>query len=843
MNFYLSARQYGNQILLRAVEDGRRVKHKVPYSPYLFTDNIKQIPSKYSTIGGNSVVRMDFDSIRDAKEFIGKYEDVSNFNYYGMTNFVYPFLNDEYAGELQFDQDLINIISTDIETMSDDGFPDIKTANKEITAITLSNFKEYVVLTVKDYKPHMKNVRHVKCQDEKELLLRFITEWRNFDPDIITGWNVEGFDIPYLVNRIMRVLGEDFAKQLSPWFIKPMAGEFKRKDTTVQSYDIYGVAIMDYLHLYKKWSFTTQESYKLDHIANVELGVGKVDYSEYGSLHGLYEKNFQLYVEYNIRDTEIINQLEEKLGFISMAVALAYDTKFNYGDVFTSTRMWDVIIHNYLMERDMVIPQYKYDGKPFEFVGGYVKDPINGSHDWVCSFDLNSLYPHLIMQYNISPETYVGKIGIGNDIGDQIDGVFHTGGNMNEELLEYLKEKNLTITPNGCLWTREYQGFLPAILEKMYLDRKSNKDKMLAAQQMYENTHDITYKKDAIRYDKIQMAKKIALNVAYGALGNQYFRWFNPAYAESITKGGQLSIRWIEKFVNEFLNNKFKTVNYDYVIASDTDSIYLRMDNAVKAAYGDNIPSDDEVVKYLDKVCSKLMEPFIDQTYKQLAVNVNAFQQKMKMKREAIASRGIWTGKKHYILNVYNNEGVQYEKPKLKIMGIEAVRSSTPASCRDKIKEGLSIIMNKTEDELIEFVSDFEKEFHSYPFDMVAFPRGLNGIETYFDRNTMFKPATPIHVRGALVYNSILNKRKLTNKLQPLRDGDRLKFCYMRVPNPAMQNVISVENQMPEELSDLNAYIDYDKQFEKAFKVPLKNITDAIGWKLERINTLEAFFV
>lgn len=841
MNFYLSARQYGNQILLRAVEDGRRVKYKVPYSPYMFTDNVKDTPSDYKTIAGKSVVRLDFDSIKEAKEFIKTYDGVENFNVYGMTNFVYPFLNDEYAGELPFDQEMINIISTDIETMSDDGFPDIKTANKEITAITLSNFKEYVVLTVKDYKPHMKNVRHVKCQDERELLLRFIAEWRNFDPDIITGFNVEGFDIPYLVNRILRVLGEDHAKQLSPWNIKPMEGEFKRKDTVVQSYDIYGVAIMDYLHLYKKWSFTTQESYKLDHIANVELGVGKVDYSEYGSLHGLYEKNFQLYVEYNIRDTEIINQLEEKLGFISMAIALAYDTKFNYGDVFTSTRMWDIIIHNYLIERHIVIPQYKYDGEPFEFVGGYVKDPINGSHDWVCSFDLNSLYPHLIMQYNISPETYKGRVGIGNDIGDQIDGIF-SGGSQNEELLEYLKEKNLTITPNGCLWTREYQGFLPAILEKMYLDRKTNKDKMLAAQQMYENTHDTAYKKDAIRYDKIQMAKKIALNVAYGALGNQYFRWFNPAYAESITKGGQLSIRWIEKHVNAFLNSKFKTGNYDYVIASDTDSIYLRMDKAVKAAYGDNIPSDSEVVKYLDKVCSKLMEPFIDETYKQLAVNVNAFQQKMKMKREAIASRGIWTGKKHYILNVYNNEGVQYEKPKLKIMGIEAVRSSTPAACRDKIKEGLSIIMNKTEDELIEFVADFEKEFHTYPFNMVAFPRGLKGIEKYHDRNTMFKPATPIHVRGALVYNHIINKRKLTNKLQPLRDGDRLKFCYMRVPNPAMQNVISVENEMPEELSDLNAYIDYDTQFEKSFKVPLQNITDAIGWKLERINTLEAFF-
>ena len=833
MKFYTSVQQYGNRMLVRSFEEGQRRQYEVKYKPYLFVKDSSG-KGEYKTVFGDQASKIKFDSIRDARDFMKKYEDVEGFDFFGMTTFTYPFINDRFPGEVKYDREYINVVSTDIETMSDGGFPNVKTADKEITAITLSDGKEFVFISVKEYVPHIPNVRVFRCQNEKELLARFVEEWRKMDPDIVSGWNCEAFDIPYLINRIKRVCGEEMAKRLSPWNIIRENTQ-RQHGNEVQTYDIFGIAIMDYMLVYKKWTFTTQESYRLDHIANVELGMGKLDYSGYGSLHGLYEQNFQLYAEYNIRDTEIINQLDEKLKLMDLVLALAYDAKLNYSDAYTSVRMWDVIIHNYLMDHNIVIPQYKYDGEPFEFVGGYVKPPYNGKHDWVCSFDLNSLYPHLIMQYNISPEAYRGQHpDIGKSVDAALDGVYDS---IRDDLLKH----NFTMTPNGCLWSRDKQGFLPTLMEKMYLDRKMYKKKMLDAQQKYQDTGDETFSSEALRLDMTQLAKKIQLNCAYGALGNQWFRWFNPKYAESVTLGGQLSIRWIEREVNVFLNKKLKTRDVDYVIASDTDSIYLRLGKVVDAAYGKEWPETDKVVNYLDKVCSKLIEPFIEESYQKLADYVNAFEQKMFMKREAIASKGIWTGKKHYILNVHNNEGVSYAKPKLKIMGIEAVRSSTPASCREKIKEAIDIIMNGTEDQLIDFVSDFREDFHDLPFEKVAFPRSLNGMNKYKDPVSGWKKGTPIAVRGAFVHNQMIKEKKLSDSLESLRDGDKIKFSYLKTPNPARENVISCLDELPKQF-DLEDYVDYGLQFEKAFEQPLKGITDVIGWQLERVNTLDSFF-
>jgi DNA polymerase elongation subunit (family B) len=834
MNFYTDVKQYGDRMMVRAIENGKRVKYEMPYEPYLFVKS-RTGKGEYRSVYGDVAEKMKFATIKEAKEFSQKYSGVSGFEFYGMNQFVYPFINDTWAGEIAYDRDMINVVSLDIETMSDDGFPDIKTANKALTVITISDGKKFVVIGVGDYKVHRPDVTYYKCATEKELVARFLEEYRKMDPDILTGWNIEFFDIPYLVNRIKVVMGDGWVKMLSPWNIV-REGTQRQNGTETQTFDIAGVAIMDYLAIYKKWTFVQRESYKLDFIAQTELGLGKLDYSEYGSLHGLYVGNFQKYVEYNILDTDIINQLDEKLKLIDLVLALTYDGKLNYTDSLTSVRMWDVIIHNYLMKSNIVVPQHTKTDGDHSFVGGYVKDPILGRHDWVCSFDLNSLYPHLIMQYNISPEKYMGKIGFA---GCSVDGVL-TGSFKDEDVREYMTKHNAALTPNGCVWNRDSQGFLPQLMEMMYLDRSKYKKMMLEAKQKYEDTNDVEYKKLAVRYDMIQMAKKIQLNSAYGALGNQWFRWFNSDYAESITMGGQLSIRWIEAKMNEFLNKKLKTENYDYIIASDTDSIYVRLNKIVTGVLGENADIQ-EAVTYLDKLCSKVIEPYIDESYAELATYVNAFDQKMRMKREAIANKGIWTGKKHYMLNVYNNEGVQYNEPQLKMMGIEAVKSSTPAACRDNIKASIKIIMNKSEPELIDFVQGFRRDFIKMRFDQVASPRGVNGIHKYKDSSAGWVKGTPIHVRGALVYNQMIDRHSLQKKLEKVRDGDKIKFCYLLTPNPTRENVISIPDTLPEEFF-LGKYIDYELQFEKVFAGPLRSITDVIGWNLEEKSTLEGFF-
>jgi DNA polymerase elongation subunit (family B) len=827
-----------NEILLRGYEDGQRVQHTIPCKPYLFVHS-KGASSLYRNLKGKQVDRIDFDSPSAARDFIKRYSGVEGFDIYGFTNFVYPFINDYYSGVIDYDPKLVSIVNIDIEVAADQGFPDIQTADKEITAITMKKNDMYIVLGCGEFVTDNEKVKYIRCKDESELLIKFLDVWRSkwFSPDIVTGWNVEFFDIPYIVNRIKRVLGNYMAKKLSPWeLLEERTVTIAGRDNQV--YVPVGIAILDYMQMYRKFTFTMQESYRLDHIASIELGERKLDYSEYENLFDLYKKNYQLFIEYNIKDVDLVDRLDEKLKLIEQVFAIAYDGKVNFNDTFTSVRMWDVIIHNYLLSQRIVVPALKVTEKERQIIGAYVKDPQVGMHKWVVSFDLNSLYPHLMMQYNISPETYVGHISaINGDDGVQkiLDGYLNEPSIRNQ-----LVSSNVTCAASGCMFDKDYQGFLPKLMQNMYDDRVVYKKKMIEAKKEHEiNPSEVTEKAIAQNHN-MQLAKKIQLNSAYGALSNAYFRWFDNKLAESITLSGQLSIKWMEREINKYLNKLFKTKGVDYVIACDTDSMYITLDNLVTQCGLETKPTPD-IVNFLDRVCEEKLEPFIDECYEQLSEYVNAYQQKMKMKREAIANKGIWTAKKRYILNVWNNEGVQYAEPKLKMMGIEAVRSSTPAACRTNIKKAINIIMNQTEDDLIEFVQKFRKEFSALPFEEVAFPRGCKGLSEYKDLNTIYRKATPIHVRGALLYNHMLKQKKLDQRFPLINEGDKIKFCYMKLPNPIRENVFACPNTLPRQLG-MDQYIDFDMQYEKAFLDPLDTIMQAINWRLEKVATLEDFF-
>ena len=337
------------------------------------------------------------------------------------------------------------------------------------------------------------------------------------------------------------------------------------------------------------------------------------------------------------------------------------------------------------------------------------------------------------------------------------------------------------------------------------------------------------------------MARKIQLNSAYGAIGNQYFRYYNLLNAEAITYGGQFSIRWIENKMNQYLNRVLKTEEIDYVIASDTDSIYLNMGPLVETVYKGREKTDESVVRFLDKICEVELEPYIESCYQELADYVNAYDQKMFMKRENIASSGIWTAKKRYILNVWDSEGVRYKEPKLKIMGLEAVKSSTPMPCRTAIKEALKIMVTGSEDELISFIDTFRNEFDSLPPEDIAFPRSVNGLRKFKASGTVYSKGCPLHVRGTLLYNFYIAKNKLEFKYPLVQEGEKIKYLYLRVPNKMNENVISFLNTFPREL-DLEKSIDHDAQFKKSFLDPLRMITNVIGWETERVSNLEFLF-
>ena len=815
-SFYTHVHMRGNKIYLRGYEKGLRVTDIVDYSPYIFVPSDK---GNHKTLDGNPVRRVDFDSISEAREFLKSYEDVDNMKIYGLTSWPYLYIFDNYKGDIDYDPKMVKIGTLDIECAADDGFPDIQKADKPLTAITVRCRGRNYVFGCGEFETDDPNTYYMQCETEIQLVHQFLQCWKVLDLDIVTGWNIEFFDIPYLVNRI-NALGMN-PKKLSPWgMLDEREVEFRGKKN--QSFSPVGISVLDYYQLYRKFSFGNQESYKLDYISQVELGEKKLDYSEYGSLLELYKNNHQKFIEYNILDCLLVEKLDDKLKFLEQVMALAYDAKVNFNDTMTTVRAWDVIIHNYLLEQGIVIPQFKKQSDHQTLVGGYVKEPKIGLSKWVVSFDLNSLYPHLIMQYNISPETFVTRLPDFDKIDILLNGDWSTNCPH-------------AITANGCIYRKDKQGFLPALMEKMYNDRVVYKKKMIEAKQSYEKTKSREDEKLIARYHNMQMAKKIQLNSAYGALGNQYFRWFNFNHAEAITTSGQLSIRWIEKKINIFFNKVCRTNGVDYVIASDTDSIYVTFEKLIPE--GSN---ELEAVKLIDQFCEKKIQPYLDSCYDELAGMMNAYQQKMQMKRETIANKGIWRGKKMYILNAWNVEGVQYDKPKLKLSGIEAVRSSTPHVCREKIKEAFSIVMNGNQAQLKEFVDKFRIEFSTLPFEDVAFPRGLKGMREYQSASNIYKTGTPIQVKGALLFNHLLKSKGLKNII-PLSDGDKIKFAYLKLPNPIQDTVIACPDVMPREFN-LDKYIDRDTQFEKSFLSPLLSITDVIDWNLSDRATLEDFF-
>jgi DNA polymerase elongation subunit (family B) len=836
MSFYTNVFQRGNKVYYRGYDnDNRRVAEAVEYKPYLFIPHRRDTNTRYRTLNGRPVERIDFDSIRDAKDFIEKYKEVDNFEIYGLTNFQYLYIYDRFHGEIEFDPTQINVVSIDIETDSSDGFPDIEKADKEIVAISLSRKNEKVVFGMKDFVTKDENIHYIKCKDEWHLLQNFLKVWQSgrYMPDILTGWNIEFFDMPYLVNRIKGILGDHEAKKLSPWgILDERTIEIRGREN--KTYVPAGITILDYLHLYRKFSFKNQESYKLDHIAEEELGERKVDYHAegYTSLDDLYQRNYQRFIEYNIHDVVLVDRLEERLGFIQMVITFAYDAKVNFADTLTTVRPWDVIIHNYLLDRAIVIPQMKRGSGYDNLVGGYVKEPKLGMSKWVVSFDLNSLYPHLIMQYNISPEMIVRREEMWPRLESIIDGyAVMVDGYAN--------------AANGVLFSKQKQGFLPGLMEKMYNDRVAYKQNMLESKKVLAGLtkdDDPELKRNLgnliAKYHNLQLAKKIQLNSAYGALGNEYFRWFNFDMAEAITMSGQLAIRWIERKFNEYLNKLLKTDKVDYIIASDTDSIYVNLEPLAKILGVDDMQTK---ITAIDTFCEKKLQPMINRAYEELAEYTQSYQQKMIMKRETIADKGIWKAKKMYILNAWDVEGVRYKEPQLKLQGIEAVRSSTPKACRSSIKQALKIIMNEDEATVQAYIADFKSKFMQLPFEEVAFPRGVKGLEKYSDRHTIYSKGTPIHVKGALLFNHMIKKKGLDKKYQEIGDGDKIKFALLKAPNPLHDTVISVLDELPIEFG-LQQYIDYDAQFQKSFLEPIKSIMDTIGWDTEKRATLMSFF-
>ena len=828
MNFYKNVIVHRGKLLIRGVLNGKEYQEKLDFSPTLYV--LSQENTGYKTLQGQSLKPMRFNSIADARKF-KKEVETQNSPIYGLDRFHYQYIGQEYPDRIDWSRDYIKIFTLDIETTCEDGFPDVENPTEELLCITIKNQSNKQIITwgVGDFYHDRDDVTYVKCKTENELLMQFMMFWTKNYPDVITGWNTKFFDLPYLMNRIRLLHGDKVINKLSPWkLIEREEIEVRGKPQTI--YDLYGIVMLDYLDLYRQYIPQKPESYKLDHIGEIELGENKNE-NPYETFKEFYEKDFQKFVDYNIQDVEIVDKLEDKLRLIDLALTIAYESKVNYNDIFSQVRLWDTLIANHLMSKKICVPPREDQVKETKYVGAYVKEPRPGLYKWVVSFDINSLYPHIIIQYNISPEKIIGVKSSGVSVDRMLEG---------STPLEYLETDGACITPNGALFKTDGQGFLPEMMETMYKERVIFKNKMLDAKKRKEKTKDESIEKEISRYHNIQWARKIALNSAYGAIGNQYFRYYDVRQASGITTAGQFIIRFIENKMNEYLNGVMQTQGKtDYVVASDTDSIYVVLDKLVeKTCQG---KTDDQIVNFLSKVCDNKLEPYIEKCFDDLSRYTNAYKNAMVMKREVISNKAIWVAKKRYMMNVLDEEGVRLSKPKLKIMGIEAVKSSTPQVCRGKIKEAINIVMTKDEKSLQDFIKEFKQEYFKLSAEQVSFPRSCNNLKKYRSSKDIFIKGSPIQVKGALIYNYNIKKMGLQNKYPYIQEGDKIKFVKLLEQNPFRFDVISYVTKLPPEFKLQNC-IDYEVQFQKTFLDPMRFILEAIGWQSEKQATLEDFF-
>lgn len=882
--FYTHFFPHKNHILVRGYDvAGKRFAKRVPYKPYMFVEDPN---GQYNTLGSKTRARkVTFNNLFEGRKFVSQSKDVSGFKLWGLERFEYVYINDKYP-TVDYNRKLLSISNIDIEVHSnkyhttpnrklkirkseqseatlydlekfknthqvfdeeqqqwvdissscyvkEGGFPHANQAEFPITAITVKNKGKYYVFGCRPFKnPDPKNIYYFKCKSEKDLLYRFIKIWIELDSDVVTGWNINGFDIPYLVNRITSVYNKDVAALLSPWKMidkRTFTNTFGKEQV---EFNLVGVAILDYLQLYKKFTYVQQQNYRLDTIAEIEIGENKLDYSEVHSLLQLYKTNFQKYIDYNIHDVNLVDRLDEKLKLIDLAFAVAYDVKINFQDVFTTVSPWDVAIHNHLLNtKKTVIPQRESSSQDSteRVPGAHVKSPLRGLQKWIVSVDIVSDYPRNMMQWNISPETYVGKIDNFPTV-DQIvrdEKIPDPGGDY-------------AVAGNGCLYRKDVQGVLGELIGHLFDGRAEYKKQMIK----YKNENEIkpseSLKNLISKFDNLQQAAKIRLNSLYGGQANESFRYFSVNNASAVTTNGVLIIKWAEKKINQWLNKRIGTTNVDYVIAIDTDSLYFSVDGIVREHCKGM--TDDDICHFIDQLCNSDIVPYINDCFVQLAKLMNAYStDKIVMKREVIGSLGFWVAKKRYAIKVNNNEGVQFKHPKIKIMGGEAIRSSTPTACKKAITKAIGIILNESNPALIAFIKQFRDEFDKLPFNEIAFPRSVSDLSKYEDSSKIYAKGTPLHVKGALLYNHHLFKKELDKKYPMLYDGDKLLYCYLNMPNPINDKVISVAYIMPEELNIL-PYLDRQTQFEKAFLEPLKKMTATFGWSVVKQNTITSFF-
>jgi DNA polymerase elongation subunit (family B) len=828
------------------IEDGIASEETVAFKPFLGVPAMSSENTSWTDIYGRPAKIKVFNSIPEMKEW--KKENDIGFDILGDVAPSIQFIATQYKKEIEIQKAGMVIWNIDIEVYvpASKGFCHAEKAEWPINAVTIHEMVSdtYKVLSLKDYEDDRPNVSYTKCRDEKNLLNKLLELFETDKPHIITGWNIELFDIPYIVNRVNNILGEDDVKRLS------RERTVKKREATNSTgkkeffYSIQGLIIWDYINLYKKYQVEPRERYSLSFISQYELDKDKVDYSEYENLSELYQQDFKLFIEYNIADTTLVSELDKKLGYIDLAISIMYKTRCSPDSIFGTVQPWDCLIYNELLRRKMLCPPNKH-GLKTEFPGGFVKTPQVGLHEWVAVYDIVSSYPNQIRSFNISPETIINDAQVPDELRRVAEELAYYKDDNDtdkdrcpceditaiEKYTELFDKYDVCFTANGRFFKKEVEGIIPSIYSKLFNERLGYKKLSKDKKNLYANTKDPKVKHEMEQAELYSYTLKILLNSGYGALANPHGRYFDLRIAGAITTNGQACCRGVGKYLNE----TFTDIDHIY---SDTDSIFCNLSKLVKRRFPNGEPNKQDTLDFILKFNKTIFEPKINGYFDRLRVAMNMRELTINMEAECVADVSIHTAKKRYIMSKVWDEGTFHvEKPKLKIRGVEIVRTSTPQIVRDKLKEAVNLIFEtKSNDVLIEYVNKVKEDFFKASFEDIAFPRSVT-----FSNYTLTTKGTPIGVRAALIHNKFIQDNKLKDKYQQIADGDKIKFCFIKEPNMLKSNVVGIVSKLSEELNNV-IEIDYELQFQKTFLAPLQTIFTAINWYYEKKNDLSDFF-
>ena len=759
------------------------------------------------------------------------------------------FLIDEYG-----DSDELStghtILTFDIAVEMNSGLPDIETASNAITSIAAhdSITNDYFVYVVNKGEKIDKTIKGAKVESfdtEEGLLSAFMSKWREINPTIVTGWNIDFFDVTYLYNRYKLLFGQQYANQLSP-IGKVSYNKYRNR------YIIAGVSALDYLALYKCYNFTELPNYRLDTVATIELGRGKIEYE--GNLDQLFRDDIEKFIEYNLVDVELVVDLDKKLQFIDLARAICHTGHVFYEDFLFSSKWLEGAILTFLRRSGRVAPNKPWrkkrnaDGSDGEgkFTGAYVKEPKPGLYKWVYDLDLTSLYPSIIMSINISPETKIGKLK--NYVAeDHMRGKIDTYSILDDEgnefpplpkdkFLKFIEKNRYSVAANGVLYRTDKVGVIPEILSVWFDKRVEYKDLM---KKYGKEGNDAQYK----FYGKRQLVQKIMLNSLYGVLGLPSFRFYDVDNAEATTITGQTVIKTTELIANQYYSKVIGKED-DYNVYTDTDSVFYLAAPLVKARNPElNEESDEEMIPAIISA-AKEVEGHINKVYDTMSKKLfNIDTHKFDIKQETIAKGGFWVSKKRYAQWIINDNEVDCDK--LDVKGLDVKRSSFPTYFKEVMKTVLLDILRSVDKKEIDTkILDYKKDMEERPFIDIAKNSAVKGMSKYTTKTQVlgeFVKGSPAHVKAAITYNQLLAFYKVPYKYEPMKDGDKIKWVYLKT-NPLGLDTTGLKghNDPPQILKLVEQYIDYDRIWEKELENKLDDFYKAMNWEKPNPNLNKA---